>query len=222
MSLRLSVYQNIPKPTPDTPLVEVSVAALRPTQWCVGYAEVWARQVDFSSDSRQTRLDYLRKKPVPMVRNAAGSLWMVDRHHRLRSLLGIDPEATTWGYVIAEVDGQNPTTAINYLQTQGWLYLHDSRGQGPRHPSELPGSLLTLEDDPYRSLVWKLKQEGLIKPQAHIPYHEFRWAAWLRQRPLPPFSSRQLEPALAPARRLVCSESARNMAGWKGEKQPDS
>ena len=81
--------------------MEVSVAALRPTQWCVGYAEVWARQVDFSSDSRQTRLDYLRKKPVPMVRNAAGSLWMVDRHHRLRSLLGIDPEATTWGYVIA-------------------------------------------------------------------------------------------------------------------------
>jgi len=90
-------------------------------------------------------------------------------------------------------------------------------GQGPRHPSELPSSLLTLEDDPYRSLVWKLKQEGLIKPQVHIPYHEFRWAAWLRQRPLPPFSSRQLEPALAPARRLVCSESARNMAGWKGK-----
>ena len=106
--------------------MEVSVAALHPTQWCVGYAEVWARQVDFSSGSRQTRLDYLRKKPVPMVRNAEGSLWMVDRHHRLRSLLGIDPEATTWGYVIAEVDGQHPMAAINYLQKQGWLYLYDS------------------------------------------------------------------------------------------------
>jgi hypothetical protein len=65
---------------------------------------------------------------------------------------------------------------------------------------ELPRTLLDLEDDPYRSLVWKLKKEGFIKPQPQIPYHEFRWGAWLRRRPLPPFSSRQLQPALAPAR----------------------
>ena len=46
---------------------------------------------------------------------------------------------------------------------------------------------MDLDDDPYRSLIWKLKKEGLITPQPQIPYHEFRWGAWLRRRPLPPF-----------------------------------
>ena len=76
-----------------------------------------------------------------------------------------------------------------------------------------------LEDDPYRSLVWKLKQEGWIKPQPLIPYHEFRWAAWLRTRPLPPFSSKRLDPALAAVRQLVCSAAAQDMPGWKGDKK---
>jgi len=70
------------------------------------------------------------KSLYPWCAMQRGSLWMVDRHHRLRSLLGIDPEVTTWGYVIAEVDDQNPTAAMTYLQTQGWLYLYDSRGTG--------------------------------------------------------------------------------------------
>ena len=90
---------------------------------------------------------------------------------------------------------------------------------GRERPQELPTSLLGLEDDPYRSLVWKLKQEGWIKPQPLIPYHEFRWGAWLRSRPLPPFSSKRLEPALSAARQLVCSQAAQEMAGWKGDKK---
>ena len=105
---------------------------------------------------------------------------------------------------------------LRFLQQQGWLYLYDGRGQGPRASEELPTSLMDLDDDPYRSLVWKLKKEGAIKPQAQIPYHEFRWGSWLRTRPLPPFSSAQLEPALPAARRLSQSAAARHLAGWTG------
>lgn len=199
--------------------MEVSVADLHPTQWCIGLAEVWARQRDFAEETPQQRLDYLKGKPVPLVRSGSGSLWMVDRHHRLRGILGIDPQATAWGYVIAELESSSSDDVLAFLQRQGWLYLFDGRGNGPLPSQELPGSLMDLDDDPYRSLVWKLKKEGLIRPQPLIPYHEFRWGAWLRQRPLPPFSSRRLDPALVPARRLVCSEAARSMAGWKGDKK---
>ena len=186
---------------------------------CVGLAEVWSRQRDFGQDSQSERLNYLRRKPVPLVRNRDGQLWMVDRHHRLRALLEMDTDVSSYGYVIAELDSVNRNDALEALQQRGWLYLHDERGKGPWAPSALPTSLLDLQDDPYRSLVWKLKKERLIKPQPLIPYHEFRWGAWLRRRPLPPFSSRQLNPALAPARRLVCSEAASGMAGWKGNKK---
>lgn len=217
--LQLPAFEPIPEAGKGTQLLEVPVARLRPTQWCVGLAEVWARQQDFAQESREERLSALRQKPVPLVRSAAGDLWMVDRHHRLRGLLGLDPHASAWGYVIAEPAVSDPQEVLAFLEAKGWLYLVDGRGNGPRMAAELPGSLLDLDDDPYRSLVWKLKKEGFIKPQPQIPYHEFRWGAWLRRRPLPPFSSRSLEPALAPARRLVCSPAASDMAGWRGDKK---
>ncbi len=219
VSLELPPYQRIPEVEKGTELIEVSIAELQPTQWCIGLAEVWARQEDFSRDSRQERLDYLKRKPVPLVRSAAGGLWMVDRHHRLRGLHGLDAHASAWGYVIADLPTSQRQEVLRFLQQQGWLYLYDGRGQGPRAAEELPSSLMDLDDDPYRSLVWKLKKEGAIKPQPQIPYHEFRWGAWLRRRPLPPFSSRRLEPALATARRLVCSPAASDLAGWRGDKR---
>ncbi|QNI97950.1 ParB-like protein [Synechococcus sp. RS9902] len=219
MPLRLPAYQPIPAPDRGTDLIEVSAAKLQPTQWCVGLAEIWSREKDFAQDTRQQRLDYLRGKPVPLIRSADGAMWMLDRHHRLRGLIGIDPVATTWGYVVEELPTADRNAVLAHLHNQGWLYLYDGRGNGPLPAEQLPTSLLGLDDDPYRSLVWKLKQEGWIKPQPLIPYHEFRWGAWLRSRPLPPFSSRRLEPALAAARQLVCSAAAQDMPGWKGDKK---
>jgi hypothetical protein len=184
---------------------------------CIGMAEIRSRQLDFSEESQEERRRYLRSKPVPLVRNGAGDLWMVDRHHRLRALLELDSRVTTYGYVIAEVESHDRSDVLRELQRRGWLYLHDGRGKGPCPPEQLPSSLLDLEDDPYRSLVWKLKKEGVLRPQPLIPYHEFRWGAWLRSRPLPPFHSGFLDPALPAARRLARSAAASHLAGWKGE-----
>ena len=111
---------------------------------CVGLAEVWSRQRDFGQDSQSERLNYLRRKPVPLVRNRDGQLWMVDRHHRLRALLEMDTDVSSYGYVIAELDSVNRNDALEALQQRGWLYLHDERGKGPWAPSALPTSLLDL------------------------------------------------------------------------------
>ena len=212
--MQLARFDRIPDHHDDCSLIEIRVSDLQPTQMCVGLAEVRSRQKDFAQESRKERLDYLRQKPVPIVRNRVGQLWMVDRHHRLRALLEMDRKVTTYGYVIAEITSDQRDASLMALHERGWLYLYDGRGNGPWEPSKLPLSLLELQDDPYRSLVWKLKKEGLIKPQQLIPYHEFRWGAWLRTRPLPPFSSTMLEPALPASRRLVKSQAAAHLAGW--------
>lgn len=183
---------------------------------CIGLAEVRSRQRDFLNDSAEDRLRYLRTKPVPLVRNRQGELWMVDRHHRLRALLEMDPGVTTYGYVVEDVDSNDRQDVLHHLQQRGWMYLFDGRGNGPLPSEAMPTSLMELQDDPYRSLVWKLKKERAIQPQPLIPYHEFRWGAWLRSRPLPPFSSMQLEPALPAARQLVKSLGASHLAGWSG------
>lgn len=216
MSLRLPPYRPLPAPQAGQPLLRVPIAELRPTQLCVGMAEVRSRQVDFSEETAEQRLRYLQGKPVPLVRSSTGQCWMVDRHHRLRGLIEIDPQATAYGYLVLQFESEDPQTVLAELQQRGWLYLYDGRGHGPLHPAALPDHLGGLQDDPYRSLVWKLKKEGRIEPAPLIPFHEFRWGAWLRRRSLPPFTSSHLDPALPAARALVRSAAASHLAGWKG------
>lgn len=216
MSLRLPPYRPLPPPASGDVLHRVRIRDLRPTQMCVGLAEVRSRQVDFSDETAEQRLRYLQGKPVPLVRSADGSLWMVDRHHRLRALLELDRHVTAFGYVVLDLDGHNPLEVLAALKQRGWLYLYDGRGLGPLTLTALPDNLLGLQDDPFRSLVWKLKKEGMIQAAPLIPFHEFRWGAWLRSRSLPPFSSERLEPALPAARALVRSRAAAHLAGWTG------
>jgi len=216
MSLRIPPYQPLPAPTKATPVFRLPIARLHPTQMCVGLAEVRSRQVDFSQESSEQRLRYLRTKPIPLVCLDGKHHWMVDRHHRLRGLIEIDPQAEAYGYEVLQLSGLDRQGVLLELHSRGWLYLYDGRGLGPLPPTALPEDLNGLQDDPYRSLVWKLKKEGLIDPAPLIPFHEFRWAAWLRRRPLPPFSSSELEPALPSARTLVRSSAASQLAGWKG------
>lgn len=210
------LYQQIPGLDQGFELLEIAVADLQPTQWCVGFSEVWSRQDDFRDEGAKQVRAYLKRKPVPLVRNISGKLWMIDRHHRLRALLELQPEARAFGYVIEECSAEDPEETLRLLTQRGWLYLYNGRGHGPLPAKQLPKSLLELEDDPYRSLAWKLKQEGLVRHEPLIPYHEFRWGAWLRSRALPPFSSRNLDAALPAARGLVQSHSASHLAGWIG------
>jgi hypothetical protein len=100
MSLQLPPYQPLPAPTPGQELLRVAVADLQPTQLCVGLAEVRSRQRDFADESAAQRQRYLRGKPVPLVRSGDGALWMVDRHHRLRALVELEPQAEAFGYLV--------------------------------------------------------------------------------------------------------------------------
>ena len=217
MALRLPPFQTLPAPAADgRDLLEVALAELQPTQMCVGLAEIRSRQRDFAADDPEERRRYLRRKPTPLVRSAAGELWMVDRHHRLRALLELDGQAMAFGYVALQLEVADRQQVLEALHGRGWLYLYDGRGLGPLAPTALPRRLTDTQDDPYRSLVWKLKREGVIAAAPLIPFHEFRWGAWLRSRALPPFSSDRLEPALPAARALARSAAARHLAGWVG------
>jgi len=216
MALHLPPYQPLPAPDPSLKLLELPLKQLRPTQLCIGLAEIQGRINDFREDSLRQRQDYLRGKPVPLVRSAAGEFWMVDRHHRLRGLIELDQDATAFGYIALEVESTDRNAVLSDLESRGWLYLYDGRGLGPSPASALPETLLGLQDDPYRSLVWKLKKEKVIQAAPLIPFHEFRWGAWLRSRTLPPFHSLALDPALPAARALARSQAASHLAGWIG------
>lgn len=184
-------------------LVELPITSLQPTQLCLGLAEVRSRASDFARETAAERRRYLRTRPVPVAVSSAGEHWMIDRHHRLRALMEVDSSATAFCSVVLELVGASRAHCLEELNRRGWLYLRDGEGRGPLPPERLPTDLVSLEDDPFRSLVWKLKQEGLIRAQPQVPFLEFHWGSWLRRQNLPSFGSMDLEPALPEARRLV-------------------
>ena len=77
MALHLPPYQPLPAPDPGEELLELPLRQLRPTQLCIGLAEIRSRIGDFAQDSTKQRRAYLATKPVPLVRNPSGVLWMV-------------------------------------------------------------------------------------------------------------------------------------------------
>ena len=123
MPLQLPDFTPLPAPPRTSALPEVPVARLRPTRMCVGLAEVRHRIQDFKDEPLKERRACLKRKPVPLVRNGAGHLWMVDRHHRLRALLQVDPEATAFDYVVLEMPTTDNRLTLQALQQRGWLYL---------------------------------------------------------------------------------------------------
>ncbi len=212
-------YRQIPKAKSTQQLFEVNLVDLHPTQMCIGYAEISARKKQFSNLDLKNRLKYLRSKPIPIIKNQNNELWILDRHHRLRALIELDKKSKAYGYLLEEIKTTEQTKVLQFLNERGWLYLHDSRGIGPHAYNLLPKTLLDMKDDPYRSLIWKLKKEGFISPEPLIPYHEFHWSRWLRTRSLPPFNSNHLYPALTIARKIVSSKAASHLPGWKGERR---
>ena len=86
---------------------------------------------------------------------------MVDRHHRLRALLDWTPRFGM-GLRDCGTSSQRSPGGADLSGREGWLASWMVGATG--HGNQLPGSS-DLDDDPYRSLVWKLKKEGLIKPQ---------------------------------------------------------
>ena len=217
-NFQLLKYNKLPKLKAGQEIFQLAIKDLYPTQMCIGLAEVIHRRQDFSKENINQRLKYLRSKPIPIVCDKKDHFWMLDRHHRLRALLELDTEAKAYGYIVARTNTVNTSNTLEFLSSQGWLYLYDSKGRGPKPHSSLPRNLLEMEDDSYRSLVWLLKKEGLISPSPQTPYHEFRWGNWLRTRCLPPFNSNNLHPAISIARKLVCSNNASHLTGWKGQR----
>ena len=73
MVLHLPDYQPLPAPDPKQPLITVPIAALRPTQLCVGLAEVRSRQQDFVQETAARDSTICAANPFPWCAAATAS-----------------------------------------------------------------------------------------------------------------------------------------------------
>lgn len=100
-----------------------------------------------------------------------------------------------------------------------WTYLHDQFGLGPHDPVALPADIRCLADDPYRSLVWAVIQEGGIEKEK-IPFFEFKWAAFFRFNvPGKLHSKSDFTAQIRCAMELAATKHADHLPGFVGKKK---
>ena len=145
----------------------------------LGLREVTRRRSAFLALGPRDRAAYITQRTVPCVLGPAGVLYLIDRHHMCRALLGAGYD-TVQGAVQCDVSLLAPEEFWRFMDLRGWVHPFDREGE--RKPvSALPARISGLVDDPYRALAGQLRRaQGFEK--ADTPFEEFIWADFLRFR----------------------------------------
>lgn len=194
-------------------IVRVPIDALRPTQTSVGMRSVKRKQLKIR-DRGQRGLDkVLRARPIPAVRGPGGELFIIDHHHFGLALWQADV-SDVYARVIADRSRVSQPVFWRRMEADGRLYPFDERGERIRY-DRLPAHLSELRHDPYRDIAWQVREAGGFE-KSPIPYAEFRWANFFRERiPLARVRG-DFDAAVGRAKRLSRCRSAADLPGYLG------
>ena len=164
-------------------LIKVRKKDIHPTQFAIGKraAKEKTKKVQ-RLYNRGTLDDYRQIKIVPLVKGPDQNLYMFDRHHTSYAFFKADiPKYEKFLYGRIDHDLSHLDSMRDFwheMEKNNWAYLYDN---GVKRPgSEVPRKVTKLNNDPYRSLAWLLREEGYIIKE-DIPFMEFKWADFFRK-----------------------------------------
>ena len=152
---------------------------------------------------------------VPTIVGLGGAHYLIDHHHLARALYetGVESVFVT---VVADLSRLTADHFWNMMDFHGWTHPYDGRGR--RRPfSDLPRTVKSMEDDPYRSLAGELRTIGGFAKDS-TPFSEFLWADFLRPRIKLKAIKADFNAALARALALSKTPDADYLPGWCGPK----
>lgn len=194
-------------------VVRVPIDALRPTQTSVGMRAVKRKQLKIRDRSERGLDKVLRARPIPAVRGPGGGLFIIDHHHFGLALWQADV-SDVYARVIADRSRFSQPVFWRRMEADGRLYPFDERGERIRY-DRLPAHLSELRHDPYRDIAWQVREAGGFD-KSHIPYAEFCWANFFRER-IPLARVRDdFDAAVGKAMRLCRCRSAADLPGYRG------
>jgi hypothetical protein len=155
--------------------------SLRPLQGAVGMEEVRDKEKDIRSGKKK-RLD-LAYDPIKIARGPNGLLYVTDHHHGARAWLEAGHTMGTC-QIQSDTISTDPTQFWADLNRLKLVRLADKDGKSIT-ATQLPTTLATLPDDPYRTLAWRVRKgDGFCRAlmTGNKEFAEFQWADWLRKR----------------------------------------
>ena len=160
---------------------DVAISALHPTQLAIGYWEIDQRAKQVLHKKPKKLVEYMEEHVGQIVIGPGGEPYIIDRHHLAFLMQRTRLSATI--PVIVEANFSN-LTMDNFwkeMAARKWVYLYDGHGKGPLDTRLLPKKIQDLEDDPFRSLAWAVREQGGYD-KTDEPFAEFQWADFFRNR----------------------------------------
>lgn len=155
---------------------------LHPTQFAHGWREVVHKRTKMDAMTPAQLKAYLVGKDAPVVIGPGGVPYLTDGHHTLRALLeSTAPDKTAYGHILANWSDLPPGEFWARMQANNYTYLQDAAGR-PQPPTALPGSLLTMQRDPWRGLAWGVMEAKGFHERKDVFFQEFRWADHFRDK----------------------------------------
>lgn len=191
----------------------VQITDLRPTQMTVGYGEVAEKRREWARRGVEKAGDYLGRHAVPTVIGPKGRHYIIDHHHLVRALYDEKQDCVLVS-VQSDLSGLSKRAFWAVLDSRDWSHPYDAEGR-LRSVDELPKTVARLLDDPYRTLAGALRRAGGYAKVA-VPFAEFLWADYLRERiPLKRLKD-DFDAALKKALALADKLDAAYLPGWAG------
>jgi hypothetical protein len=156
----------------------INLLDLKPAQIAIGLLEVESKMKAYAAMSRDEFHAYTEEHPVPVVKSSHG-YYIIDHHHLCRAYHEL-------GHRKIHINQQADFSMFDLpkfwemMEAASWVLPQDQFGI--RHPyRHLPIDIRGMADDPYRSLVWKLKELGRWH-KVNVPFAEFKLANFLRDK----------------------------------------
>jgi hypothetical protein len=192
----------------------VAIAAVRPTQFAIGFREVEERAEKIVDKSPKKFAKYMEEHLPLLVVGPGGVPYLIDGHHLAAALLRYRVTDRFEARIEANWRDLSPADFWKNMREHGWVYLYDNKGHGPLAPEQLPRKVTELGDDPYRSLAWAVRKRGGYR-QTDESFAEFKWANYFRSRitigPAPGDFDRAVEAAL----RISHVPAAKDLPGYE-------
>lgn len=198
-------------------LIEVEVAALRPTQVTVGIAEVAKKRAEWHTLGKKDRHKRLKQQWFPSVLGPKGRYYITDHHHLGLALLeeGIESAWVTVQRDYSWLDMDQFWRVMDFHQL-----AHPYDEQGKRLDfSAIPKTVTQLRNDPYRSLAGFVREAGGYAKDT-TPYTEFLWADFFRPHISVELILNAQDQAIEQATGLARGVEARYLPGWIGKYPP--
>jgi hypothetical protein len=195
---------------------------LYPTQAVVGDHEVRHKVGIIHGFNKKKDLDaYLKKHVVPVVigppfNDGTGTPYIIDNHHFVKAITQTYCTDYIYCELLQDLKQMKQNDFWRLMVENNWIYLKDEIGNSIP-PKKLPKDFLSLKNDPYRSLAWMCREYGGFD-KVYVPFSEFLWANFFRERIKIHNKDHQLYYALTKALKLAKSKEAKHLPGYKGKR----